>query len=79
MVTNFALAAICVEIGLYKYMIYESPSLGAEIDDYVNQLQRARDLEYKMADNEGRPPGQYWVDLEPPKVTFPQSSNAIVS
>lgn len=68
MVTNFALAAVCVEMGLYKYMIFESTTLGTEIEEYVVHLERARDLEYKIADNEGRPPGQYWVDIEPPKV-----------
>lgn len=69
MVTNFALAALCVEIGLYKYVIYESAALGDEITEYVTQLRRAKDLEYKLADNEDRPPGQYWVDIEPPKVS----------
>lgn len=68
MVTNSALAAVCVEMGLYKHVIYESPQLGDEIDEYARQVKRARDLEYKVADNEGRPPGQYWVDIEPPKV-----------
>jgi endoribonuclease Dicer len=68
MVTNFALAAVCVDSGLYKHIIYESPTLGVEIGNYAEQLKRARDLEYKIADNEGRPPGQYWIDIEPPKV-----------
>lgn len=68
MVTNFTLAAICVETGLYKHMIFESSALGEEIEEYATQIQRAQALEYKIADNEGRPPGQYWVDIEPPKV-----------
>ncbi|KAF8322084.1 hypothetical protein DL93DRAFT_2051002 [Clavulina sp. PMI_390] len=67
MVTNLVLAALCVEIGLYKYMIFENDALGKEIEDYVAQIQRAQALEYKIADNEGRLPGQYWVDIEPPK------------
>lgn len=69
MVTNSALAAVCIETGLYKHVIYESPQLGDEIDEYARQVARARDLEYKVADNEGRPPGQYWVDIESPKVS----------
>lgn len=69
MVTNFALAAICVETGLYKHMIFESSTLGEEIEEYAVQIQRAQALEYKIADNEDRPPGQYWVDIEPPKVS----------
>lgn len=68
MVTNYALAAVCVESEYFKLMINESAVLSTQIDDYADQITRARDLEYTVAENEGRPPGQYWVDLEPPKV-----------
>ena len=79
MVTNFALAAVCVENGLHKHIIYESPTLGVEIENYVEQLKRGRDLEYKIADNEGRPPGRDWIDIEPPKVlTFTSQPRAQV-
>jgi hypothetical protein len=67
MVTNTALATICVETELYTYIIHDSPALQTSIDDYVRELKKAQNLEYQLAESEGRTPGQYWVDVEPPK------------
>ena len=69
MVTNTALATICIESGLYKHIIHTSTTLASSIEVYKEHLDRARALEYQLADTEGRMPGQYWVDIEPPKVT----------
>lgn len=81
MVTNYALAALCIESGYYKLMINESGSLSTQIDQYAENITRARDLEYTVAENEGRPPGQYWVDIEPPKVgcVFPHSKRTKIN
>ena len=68
MVTNTALATICVETELYKYIIHDSQTLQTSIDEYVRELKKARNMEYQLAESEGRMPGQYWVDVEPPKV-----------
>jgi endoribonuclease Dicer len=68
MVTNTALATICVETELYKYIIHDSPTLQTSIDEYVRELKKSRNVEYQLAESEGRMPGQYWVDVEPPKV-----------
>jgi endoribonuclease Dicer len=68
MVSNSALAAVCVWSGLHEHLLYESYSLAASIQEYVTTLKAKQDEEYRAAEKEGRSPGQYWLELEPPKV-----------
>ena len=68
MVNNIALGALCIECGLDKFIIHDSTSLQKSIDAYRADAKKAQKLEYDLAEAEGRMPGQYWVDLEPPKV-----------
>jgi len=68
MVSNSALAAVCVWSGLQKYLLFESSQLEHGIQSYVNELNAKQAEEYVLAEQEGRSPGQYWLDLEPPKV-----------
>ena len=68
MVSNSALAAICVITGLHRHLICHSPELKNSIDTYEVTLQSRRAREYETATKENRRPGQYWTDLEPPKV-----------
>jgi endoribonuclease Dicer len=68
MVSNSVLAAICVWSGLYKHLIYESYVLAKSIREYVIKLEAKQAAEYEAAEREGRAPGQYWLDIEPPKV-----------
>jgi endoribonuclease Dicer len=68
MVSNSVLAAICVWSGLYKHLIYDSYVLAKSIREYVHKLETNQVAEYEAAEREGRTPGQYWLDIEPPKV-----------
>ncbi|KAG1753945.1 uncharacterized protein EDB91DRAFT_1287021 [Suillus paluster] len=68
MVSNSALAAICVRTGLHEYLLYESYALGNSIQSYVEQLEARHQEEYQRAARDGRPPGQYWLNMEPPKI-----------
>ncbi|OJA16985.1 hypothetical protein AZE42_00577 [Rhizopogon vesiculosus] len=68
MVSNSALATVCVRTGLHEYPLYESYTMGNNIRSYAEQLEARRQEESQRAVREGRPLGQYWLDLEPPKI-----------
>lgn len=70
MVSNAALAAACVWSGLHEHLIHESYTLTKSIREYVMSLQASQEKEYKAAAFENRPPGQFWLGLEPPKVSI---------
>ncbi|KAF9534830.1 hypothetical protein CPB83DRAFT_901776 [Crepidotus variabilis] len=67
MVSNSALAAVCVWSGLHEYLLFESSQLEYGIQSYVNELKEKKTQEYILAAQEGRTPGQYWLEIEPPK------------
>lgn len=67
MVSNPALGAICVDVGLHEHLMFESFDLASKIRAYTENLKRKRDAEYELAEEEGRSPGQYWIDASPPK------------
>jgi endoribonuclease Dicer len=69
MVSNSALAAVCISSGLHDYLLFESYSLASNIQAYADQLKNKQAEEYTLAREEGRPPGQYWLESEPPKVS----------
>lgn len=71
MVSNSALAAVCVWSGLQKHLLFESYILAGSIQVYADELNAKQAAEYALAEKEGRPPGQYWLDIEPPKVRAP--------
>lgn len=68
MVSNSALAAISVHYGLHKFLIVESDAVKKAINEYVPEIEEKQRAEYAAAQEEGRSPGQYWLDVEPPKV-----------
>jgi endoribonuclease Dicer len=68
MVSNSVLAAICVWAGLHEHLLYESYTLARCIQEYIEKLGAKRTEEYETAEREDRSPGQYWLDIEPPKV-----------
>lgn len=68
MVTNTALAAVCVETGLHEHIIHDSTALTEGVKEYSKILWKARTTEYGLAKEENRMPGQYWADIDPPKV-----------
>ena len=67
MVSNQALGAICIEVGLHEHLMFESFDLANKIRAYTENLKQKRDAEYELAKKEDRPPGQYWTDTTPPK------------
>lgn len=68
MVSNSALAAVCVLTGLHQHLLFESTSLAHDVREYASLLQRAQAQEIALAGKEGRPVGQYWHNVESPKV-----------
>ncbi|KAL4075936.1 hypothetical protein J3A83DRAFT_4088626 [Scleroderma citrinum] len=67
MVSNSVLAAVCVSSGLYKHLHYDSYPLGSSFAAYVERLELRRLQEIESATRQERSPGQYWLDIEPPK------------
>lgn len=67
MVSNSALAAVCVWSGLQEHLLFESYSLANNIQTYADQLRLRQAEEYEAAEKEYRTPGQYWLEMEPPK------------
>ncbi|KAH7916192.1 hypothetical protein BJ138DRAFT_996390 [Hygrophoropsis aurantiaca] len=67
MVSNSALAAVCVWSGLHEHLMFESHSLANNIRTYAEQLKLKQQEEYESASRESRSPGQFWLEIEPPK------------
>ncbi|KAJ7699997.1 hypothetical protein B0H17DRAFT_1196016 [Mycena rosella] len=67
MVSNSALGAVCISSGLHKHLLL-APRILSSVTEYSNQLKVTQTEEYEMARVENRSPGQYWHELEPPKV-----------
>ncbi|TFK75994.1 ribonuclease III [Pluteus cervinus] len=67
MVSNSALAAACIWAGLHEHMLFESQHLANNIKTYADQLASKQKWEYELARRDGRDPGQYWLEVEPPK------------
>jgi endoribonuclease Dicer len=68
MVSNAALASLCISSGLQEHIVFESPILAKNIQAYAVKLEAKKSEEYALAQQAGRSPGQYWLDVEPPKV-----------
>ncbi|KAI6105665.1 hypothetical protein F5141DRAFT_1189462 [Pisolithus sp. B1] len=67
MVSNSALAALCVSSGLYEHLHYDSHSLARSFEAYVKKVEARRLQETRLAAQNERSPGQYWLDIESPK------------
>ncbi|KAJ3736470.1 hypothetical protein DFJ43DRAFT_1052289 [Lentinula guzmanii] len=67
MVSNTTLAAVCVSSGLHHHLLFESDKLAHDIREYEYLLNRARTEEYTLAEK-GHPIGQFWHNIESPKV-----------
>ena len=68
MVSNSALAAVCVWSGLQQHLLFESHHLADSIQAYADKLKASQNKEYALATQEHRSPGQFWLEIEPPKV-----------
>jgi endoribonuclease Dicer len=55
--------------------LLESYQLASSIQIYADKLKSKQTEEYKLAEKEGRLPGQYWLEIEPPKVRFPDMND----
>ena len=69
MVSNSALAAVCVWSGLHEHLLFESHTLSNNMQAYVDELRTRQAKECELAQRGGIP-GQYWLEVEPPKVSF---------
>ncbi|KZW03985.1 hypothetical protein EXIGLDRAFT_827922 [Exidia glandulosa HHB12029] len=67
MVSNSTLAALCVHSRLHEHMMHTSSQLASKIQAYIKALDDARSREKTLAEDECRPPIQYWLELEHPK------------
>lgn len=70
MVSNRALAALCVCSGLHQHLLFQSAELALNISSYEKEVKRKQSEEYAAAQQEGRAPGQFWFDIDPPKVSL---------
>jgi endoribonuclease Dicer len=66
MVSNAALAALCVSSGLHKHLHFDSYALATTFETYAQQVEANRlEAEVAAADSLPRP---HWLQFEPPKV-----------
>jgi endoribonuclease Dicer len=70
MVSNSTLAALCISSGLQEHLMFESYHLANSIQVYVDQLKAKQDEEHEQATRDSRAPGQYWLEIDPPKVCW---------
>lgn len=66
MVSNAALAALCVSCGLHRHLHLDSYTLATTFETYARQLEAKR-LEAEAAAEDSLP-RQHWLQVEPPKV-----------
>jgi endoribonuclease Dicer len=70
MVTNNTLAAICTYLGLHRFLVYNSNSIGVHIRRYEEDLTKRRTFEDQQLSLGRKPtPGGFWAEVEAPKVT----------
>ena len=71
MVSNSALAALCVKCGIYQLVDMRAYGISNSLNVYVSAVTTALDEERQASSGEGRPPGQYWLRIQTPKVRPP--------
>jgi endoribonuclease Dicer len=67
MVSNAVLAAICVSAGLHEHLLFDASLMQDNLEDYVDRITERQEEAHRQAQQDGQSPGQYWVDVEPPK------------
>ena len=79
MVSNSALAALCVKCGIHQLVDTRVYGVSKSFDAYVSAVTAALDGEQRASSREGRPPGQYWLQLQVPKACslIPNVRNAL--
>lgn len=76
MVSNSALAALCVKCGIHQLVDTKGHGTSHNLNAYVSAVTTALQEEQWVSSREGRPLGQYWLGLQPPKVFWPTSPNS---
>lgn len=66
MVSNAALAALCVSSGLHKHLHFDFYALATTLETYAQQVEAKR-LEAEVSAEDGLP-RPHWLQVEPPKV-----------
>jgi len=67
MVSNSALAALCVKCGIHQFVDTRGHGASHNLNAYVSAVTAALREEQRASSREGRPRGQYWLRLQPPK------------
>jgi len=75
MVSNSALAAVCISSGLHNHLLLAN-RLSTSVANYIAQLKVKQKEEYELARVEKRSPGQYWHEIEAPKVSCGETTLA---
>jgi hypothetical protein len=68
MTSNITLSAIAVHLGLHRQISGLTPAVAHAIETYAANLDKARRKNLQDSEREGRKLGQYWSNLEGPKV-----------
>lgn len=68
MTSNIALSAIAVHLGLHRQISGLTPAIAHAIEMYAVNLDKARRKNQQDSEREGRKLGQYWSNLQGPKV-----------
>lgn len=68
MVSNSALAALCVKCEIHNLIDMRAHGALNSLDVYVSALTAALREEERISAREGRLPGQYWLRIQTPKV-----------
>jgi len=68
MVSNSALAALCVKCGIHQLVDTRAYGISKSFNAYVSAVTKALEGEQRASSREGRPPGQYWLRIQTTKV-----------
>ncbi|KAL7411089.1 hypothetical protein BDY24DRAFT_397668 [Mrakia frigida] len=68
MINNHTAASFCVHLGLNEFAVFDNTLVQRAITEYVPRIKRAKEKEEELAKSEGRDPGQYWAEIDPPKL-----------
>lgn len=68
MVSNSALAALCVKCGIHNLVDMKAHGVLNGLDVYVSAVTAALQEEQRASTREGKLPGQYWLRIQTPRV-----------
>ena len=68
MVSNSALAALCVKCGIHNLVDMRAHGVLNGLDVYMSAVTAALQEEQRASTREGRLPGQYWLRIQTPRV-----------